>query len=342
MESTLAPKNSTVVGCSPWEDYIENREGSSAIGLVLFVNCIATILANAVLFAVIFSKKESRNQRCNMFMISIGCSDVLYALDILVFCQPGLINGRFIDVINESSHACLGINILGTYLISATWYSFLGLNIDRLYAIKKPFLFNADIHSSKWTRRSVAICWLLALVPTGPLWFDTTIAEDWSTGQNGTEEYRTDCFCYFPISNKVYVVWTSLTMFLLPSALIVLIWSAMAHHFITQPRSMPSAHSNIMKWVTIKLVGITLLFLVTIGPFCVAFTRTLLITPTNTVELDTAFPLSLMNGPLQPVIYILAFSNLRKAFLQMVGLARSDVFQAAADAPVLAVAVAMH
>ena len=146
-------------------------------------------------------------------------------------------------------------------------------------------------------------------------------------------------------------------MFLIPSALIVLIWSAIAHHFITQPRSMPrwvnfykilsncpffSAHSNIMKWVTIKLVGITLLFLVTIGPFCVAFARTSVITPTNTVELDTAFPLYLMNGPLQPVIYILAFSNLRKAFLQMIGLARSDVLQAAADAPVLAVAVAMH
>ena len=103
-----------------------------------------------------------------------------------------------------------------------------------------------------------------------------------------------------------------------------------------------SVHSNIMKWVTIKLVGITLLFLVTIGPFCVAFARTSVITPTNTVELDTAFPLYLMNGPLQPVIYILAFSNLRKAFLQMIGLARSDVLQAAADAPVLAVAVAMH
>ena len=33
-------------------------------------------------------------QRCNMFMISIGCSDVLYALDVLIFCQPGLISGR--------------------------------------------------------------------------------------------------------------------------------------------------------------------------------------------------------------------------------------------------------
>ena len=36
--------------------------------------------------------------------------------------------------------------------------------------------------------------------------FDTTIAEDWSTGQNSTEEYRTDCFCYFPISNVSYLL----------------------------------------------------------------------------------------------------------------------------------------
>ena len=33
---------------------------------------------------------------------------------------------RFIDVINESVLACQGINILGTYLIAAAWYSFLG------------------------------------------------------------------------------------------------------------------------------------------------------------------------------------------------------------------------
>ena len=33
---------------------------------------------------------------------------------------------RYIDVVNESVLACQGINILGTYLIAATWYSFLG------------------------------------------------------------------------------------------------------------------------------------------------------------------------------------------------------------------------
>jgi len=333
MEATMIPQNLTANGCSPWVDYVETHEGNSAIGLVMFVNCVATILANVVLFAVILANKESRYQRCNMFMISIGCSDVLYALDVLIFCQPGLIDGRYTAFINKSVIACQGINILGTYLMAASWYSFLGLNIDRLYAIKRPLHFHSTILSSKWARRSVAICWIAALVPTVPLWFDTTIAEDWSGG--------TDCKCFFPISNKAYVGWVSLTMAFLPTTFIVLIWWAMAHHFITQPFNMTSARLKVMKWVTIKMVGITVLFLVTIGPFCMAFTHTLVVTPTTTLTLDLTFPLSLMNGPLQPIIYILAFSKLRKAFLQLFCFARKKDLKAAVDAPLTLTLVTM-
>ena len=96
-----------------------------------------------------------------------------------------------------------------------------------------------------------------------------------------------------------------------------------------------------MKWVTIKMVGITFLFLVTIAPFCIVFTHTLLVTPTSTLYLDLAFPLSLMNGPMQPVLYILSFSKLRKAFLQLFCCARREVLDAAVDAPLqLTLAVA--
>ena len=70
-------------------------------------------------------------------------------------------------------------------------YSPTGLNIDRLYAIKRPLQFHSTIHSTKWARRyivrlrkgdfcffrSVAICWVAALVPTVPLWFDIQLLE---------------------------------------------------------------------------------------------------------------------------------------------------------------------
>ena len=96
-----------------------------------------------------------------------------------------------------------------------------------------------------------------------------------------------------------------------------------------------------MKRVTMKMVGITVLFLVTIGPFCIAFTHTLFVTPTTTLTLDLAFPLSLMNGPLQPIIYILAFSKLRKAFLQLFCFARKEALNAAVDAPLKLALVTM-
>ena len=102
-----------------------------------------------------------------------------------------------------------------------------------------------------------------------------------------------------------------------------------------------SARLSIMKWVTIKMVGITFLFLVTIAPFCIVFTHTLRVTPTSTLYLDLAFPLSLMNGPMQPVIYILSFSKLRKAFLQLFCCARRDVLDAAVDAPLQLTLVTM-
>jgi len=268
-----------------------------------------------------------------MFMVSIGFSDVLYALDLLVFTQPGLSEGRFIDSINRSVYACQGIHILGTFLIAATWYNFLGLNIDRLYAIKRPFHFHADSSSSAWARRSVSACWLAALVPTVPLWFDKTIEEDWAFGE--------DCKCFFPISNTIYLGWASLTMFVLPTCFILLIWGAMAHHFVTQPVSMSS--SNTMKWVTIKMVGITSLFLVTIAPFCIAFTHALVVTPKSTFLFDVTFPLSLFNGPLQPIIYILAFSKLRRAFWEIFCLgAKNRSLNTAVDAPVRVISVTME
>ena len=113
-----------------------------------------------------------------------------------------------------------------------------------------------------------------------------------------------------------------------------------------------------MKWVTIKMVGITSLFLVTIAPFCIAFTHALVVfiiiiiiiitiiitiinisfqvvTPKSTFLFDVTFPLSLFNGPLQPVIYILAFSKLRRAFWELFcPLAKNRSLNTAVDAPV--------
>ena len=60
------------VHCSPWVDYVESVEGESTIGLVIFVNCVATILANSLLLLLICSHKESKDQVRWWFMLSFG------------------------------------------------------------------------------------------------------------------------------------------------------------------------------------------------------------------------------------------------------------------------------
>ena len=114
MEVTVALENITKLEpaphCFPWEDYVETHQKDFHIEWVMFGICIATIVVNILLFVIIFSNKDFKDQvrtiyhplnidifnlqRCNMFMLSIGFSDSLNALNILIFARPGFIQGR--------------------------------------------------------------------------------------------------------------------------------------------------------------------------------------------------------------------------------------------------------
>ena len=91
--------------------------------------------------------------------------------------------------------------------------------------------------------------------------------------------------------------------------------------------------TNIMKWVTIKFVGITAFFLVTYVPFDIAFAHTLFVTPTTTSTLDMTAALLSLHAPFQPMIYIMAFSKLRKAFLKPFCSVKKETLNTAVEAP---------
>jgi hypothetical protein len=70
--------------------------------------------------------------------------------------------------------------------------------LDRLYAIKRPLEYQTTLLRHN-VSKSIAVCWLLALVPTIPLWFDSTIEKDcdWTAGPDGKSIFR----CFFPLNN---------------------------------------------------------------------------------------------------------------------------------------------
>ena len=91
-----------------------------------------------------------------------------------------------------------------------------------------------------------------------------------------------------------------------------------------------------LKRVTQKTVVITSLFLITVSPFCLVFAHAGLNVPahntssTNQADkystklLDITFTFPLLNGMIQPIVYILSFENLRGIFVNMIFFKRSN------------------
>ena len=59
-------------------------------------------------------------------MISICCSDIGIVLFLLIFNQPGINRGRYIDMVNWSALSCKWFTVLANFLFAAPWFNFLG------------------------------------------------------------------------------------------------------------------------------------------------------------------------------------------------------------------------
>ena len=73
-----------------------------------------------------------------------------------------------------------------------------------------------------------------------------------------------------------------------------------------------------LKAVTVKVMGITGLFLLSITPFCSVFLSGAVVPFTTTLWLDRVLPLSMMNGLVQPALYIYLIKRLRKGLVRLV------------------------
>jgi len=311
--TSLAEKAVTnqTAGCKlPWVDFVE--EGGTSVDLVILICLILTLIFDIFLIAIIIAHDDLRKKRINLFMISICVSDISFALYLIIFLQPGFNKGRYADFVNETFWTCKWSKVLATFLMTAPWYNFLGLMLERLYAIKRPFDFRVSLQRHRWSR-VIIICWFLALIPAIPLIFNSTIESSW--------ENKSNCKCFYPLDDKIWMFWTCLTNFLIPSSLIFLIWAAMAHHFFVNPPM--CVNSRNLKSVTIKMVCIAGLFLVTILPFCFAFASAAFTTPESTKWLDWTFFFPLLNGMIQPIVYILSFERSREILFKVICCERS-------------------
>ena len=119
-----------------WEDYQRSQGDAGMISGTILATFI--VIANLLLFfGIIFSKNSMLSQRFYQWVLSLSILDVMFGTTLLVvtiISHPGEEGDSFHrDKLNYKM-VLFWINWIG----SASFYSFVGLNIERMSAVRWP------------------------------------------------------------------------------------------------------------------------------------------------------------------------------------------------------------
>ena len=150
----------TLSNCTlPWIDLVETDKESNAISVVILVCLLLTLLFDTFLIAIILLhddlRRKARISWCNLkngiffyfrgstFSWSRSASATWPLPSISLFFSnqvqfsvqeydfhfsSGINKGRYADFVNENHSTCKWSKVLGTFLLTAPWYNFLGKN----------------------------------------------------------------------------------------------------------------------------------------------------------------------------------------------------------------------
>jgi len=152
----------------------------------------------------------------------------------------------FKDFANSGPSRCTFYEWIFQFLFCLSWFIFLGMNVDRWFAIKFPEAYQKSLKTHH-TWFIVGAWWLLALIPDLPLWFVPNFSSysfspfSWfgpffsfsfflwfdQYVERGMKDHG--CHCFVPIQNEVWMWFKTATCFVIPSLIITMIWVSLAH-----------------------------------------------------------------------------------------------------------------
>merc|ERR1711962_1207196 len=99
-------------------------------------------------------------------------------------------------------HLCKILTGLQKLVLAASTYHFLGINVDRLFAIKRPLAYRDWQLKSFLVKRPLVLIWICGLAPAIPMMVDYT-------GHYTEEKWVEKCECHFPYDHESWVWWNS-------------------------------------------------------------------------------------------------------------------------------------
>jgi len=259
---------------------------------------------------VILRCPRLRRQRFHMFIISLALADILVGL-----IMPLMTLALKEQMWPFGSTLCQVFTSVQKISLAASFFNFLGISVDRLFAVKKPFAYRKWQQKHSIIRRPLLLCWLLALLPAIPMWIDPT------RSYTDVEDNR-NCVCKFPYRYNVWIWWNSVVAFILPTILILVGGFLTALHF-ARASSVHNDNNSVWKRrflrerkISLMMGTITAAFLLCVTPY-----YTLFMSPVDLQVKETYLPVLVMvmylNSLVNPLLYVSLNSEVRAGVFRM-------------------------
>ena len=126
---------------SCWETVDLFARLSSFLSILKLCTAGLILMANIILIVVILRCPRLRRQRFHMFIISLAVADILVGL-----IMPLMTLALKEQMWPFGSTLCQVFTSIQKISLAASFFNFLGISVDRLFAVKRPFVYRQEVH----------------------------------------------------------------------------------------------------------------------------------------------------------------------------------------------------
>lgn len=228
----------------------------------MWVSCLLILAANLSLVAALLcARAHLLSQRQNVFILGLALADLAVGLSLPAQAYRGRIDLIFADE-DARRRLCMVTTALEATTIYASTFLLVGLGLDRLAIVRR--LARLDTSGPPrpgllWL--AVLLCWLMALLAASPLLLSP---EGWDTRTRAA----TYCWtrCNLPHSSATWTLYTTVTAFLLPGAVILVAYTAIVLLLYCGRSS-----GGVERRITVVVGVVTVCYFLCTAPFALVF-----------------------------------------------------------------------
>eukprot|EP00092_Neocalanus_flemingeri_P010220 GFUD01011011.1.p1 GENE.GFUD01011011.1~~GFUD01011011.1.p1 ORF type:complete len:302 (+),score=26.28 GFUD01011011.1:39-944(+) len=282
-----------------WDQLVRLDEETSTTQIFPLLMAVPCLLANIAAIVTVLCTETLRKQNFNMWVVSLAFADILFAITAIVTNVLQIYDYR-------TSYLSGGFE---TYTMAVSSFTFIGMNLDRTFSIKKPLQSYGQTDCSFY--KKILATWVLALLPALPYLWDTTMP--WC------ESHCTSC-PDMPVENKPLMWWRIIVACLAPKMIICAVWVVIFLELrkTTIAVKVDSRRDKENRHVITVMGIMTLAFILCTFPLAINLISYAIWRPSTFMWWSLSYSACFIQSILNPIFYLGVCKPARRAFIALI------------------------